>query len=172
MPDVSTLVIGHLQPPDLQLLAVFSTCSSRDPGGPCAFGLEADVSDCFYNYTNECLASWFGINLPLTCSQWKLLGWDGGSIYYDQSKSFEVPKDDTILYPVFRGLCMGWSWALWLANEAVCFAVAGRIERPLGEIRDRLPAPSFEPQQLKLLLTSFNLMAFLWCGQLNNRNQC
>ena len=39
---------------------------------------------------------------------------------------------------------MGWSWALWLANEAVCFAVAGRIERPLGEIRDRLPAPSFD----------------------------
>ena len=48
------------------------------------------------------------------------------------------------LYPVFRGLCMGWSWALWLANEAVCFAVAGRVERPLGEIRDRLPAPRFD----------------------------
>ena len=34
---------------------------------------------------------------------------------------------------------MGWSWALFLANEAVAYAVAGRIERPLGEVRDRLP---------------------------------
>eukprot|EP00435_Cladocopium_sp_Y103_P015295 s2932_g3.t1 len=36
---------------------------------------------------------------------------------------------------------MGWSWALFLANEAVAFITAGRVERPLSEVRDRLPAP-------------------------------
>ena len=111
------------------------------PGEACAFGLEADVSDCFYNYIHEPTASWFGVDLPLTCREWKSLGWAGGAIFSDETQNFFVPADDQILYPVFRGLCMGWSWALFLANEAVAYAVAGRVERPLGEVRDRLPPP-------------------------------
>lgn len=111
------------------------------PGEACAVGLEADVSDCFYNYIHEPTASWFGVDLPLTCGEWKRLGWAGGSIYSDETQSFFTPSESQLLYPVFRGLCMGWSWALFLANEAVAYAVAGRVERPLGEVRDKLPPP-------------------------------
>ena len=78
--------------------------------------------------------------------KWKKLGWGGGPIFSDESQSFFTPADDQILYPVFRGLCMGWAWALFLANEAVAFIVSGRIERPLHEVRDRLPPSNLQNQ--------------------------
>ena len=121
---------------------------SRGEGQPLGYGLEADVSDCFYNYLCDETASWFGIPCPLTCRQWKALGWPGGKIYSDETKLFYEPDDDKILFPVFRGLCMGWAWALFLANEAVAFAVCDRIEKPLSEVRDRLPAPDFGPEAI------------------------
>ena len=111
-------------------------------GQPCAFGLEADVCDCFYNFVNESTASWFGIDLPMSRDEWIRQGWQGGTIYDDASGGFFEPHGDQMLYPVFRGLCMGWSWALFLANEAVAHITAGQLERPLTEVRDRLPAPS------------------------------
>ena len=113
----------------------------RTDGGPCAYGMEADVADCFYNFVCESTASWFGVDLPLPCEEWQRLGWGGGPIYSDASKSFFTPDKHEILFPVFRGLCMGWSWALFFANEAVAFITSGRLERPLSEVRDRLPAP-------------------------------
>ncbi len=112
--------------------------------GPLAFGMEADVSDCFYNFINEKTASWFGVDLPMTCGHWKKLGWGGGPVFSDETQSFFTPADDQTLFPVFRGLCMGWAWALFLANEAVAFIVSGRIERPLQEVRDRLPPPDLQ----------------------------
>lgn len=117
--------------------------SRSDHAAPLAYGLEADVADCFYNYVNPKLASWFGVDTPLRCSQWVKLGWTRAPIFSDATQSYFLPNDDTVLYPVFQGLCMGWAWALFFANEAVAFAVAGRIERPLSEVRDRLPPPTF-----------------------------
>ena len=45
--------------------------------GPLAFGMEADVSDCFYNFMNEKTASWFGVDVPMTCGEMEKvrLGW-------------------------------------------------------------------------------------------------
>ena len=99
------------------------------------------MADCFYNFLCESTASWFGVDMPLTCREWRRQGWKGGAIYSDDARAFYVPDDNEVLFPVFRGLCMGWSWALFLANEAVAFITAGRVERPLGEVRDRFPAP-------------------------------
>lgn len=113
----------------------------QDDGGPLAYGLEADVSDCFYNYVNPQFGSWFGINVKLTARDWIKLGWERRPIFSDEQQCYFTPSDDITLYPVFEGLCMGWSWALFLANEAVAHAVAGRVERPLAEVRDRFPPP-------------------------------
>lgn len=52
-------------------------------GAPCAFGVEADVADCFYNFVCEATASWFGIDMPLPYNEWVRLGWGGGPIYSD-----------------------------------------------------------------------------------------
>ena len=99
------------------------------------------MNDCFYNFFSEELASWFGIRFPLTVGQWVKAGWKPTDIYDDSTGLFFKPNDDLVVFPVFRGLCMGWSWSLHFANEAVCHIVSGRIERPLQEIRDRNPAP-------------------------------
>ena len=60
----------------------------------------------------EGIASWFGIDAPLTVSQWMEFGWKRSAIYSDDSGDFFYPNDDLVVYPVFRGLCMGWTWAL------------------------------------------------------------
>ncbi len=142
--DARRANFAHRAPPTTRLATPRSFLDLQFPktdDGPLAFGLEADVSDCFYNYVCEETASWFGIPLRLTAGEWRELGWPGGPIYDDEMKGFFVPEENQPLYPVFRGLCMGWAWALFFANEAVAFAVADRIERPLMEVRDRLPPP-------------------------------
>lgn len=139
---------SHRPPPCTRLATPRSFLDLQFPmaneGMHCAYGLEADVCDCFYNFVNESTASWFGIDMPLTYDEWIGLGWPGGSIYDDGTGDFFQPRGDQLLFPVFRGLCMGWSWALFLANEAVAHITSGRIERPIAEVRDRLPAPSLD----------------------------
>lgn len=114
-------------------------CGDRVAGEPLAFGLEADFSDCFYDNVNPQLGSWFGVDLKRSAKEWVDLGLERRPVSSDESHSFYVPEDHVQLHPVFEGLCTGWSWALFLANGAVAFPVIGRIEKPLSEIRDRLP---------------------------------
>merc|ERR1712079_67139 len=92
---VNPLALGY-QPP-----AVFWS--------PLAFGSEADVNDCFYNYFTEALASWFGIDRPGTLGFWRQQGWMPTQLFDDDLGGFHALSDDTTVYPVFRGLCMGWS---------------------------------------------------------------
>ena len=143
---------AHKPPPSTRLATPrsFIDVQFKQPadGGPLAYGLEADVADGFYNYLNPKLASWFGLDCPLTAKEWKDLGWRGGKIFSDEPQCYFTPDDLQILHPVFEGVCMGWSWALFLANEAVAFAVAGREDKPLHEIRDRLPAPELGTRAL------------------------
>lgn len=118
---------------DLQL-----PCHQNETAG---YGIEADVNDCFYNFTIEPCASFFGIDMPLSVSQWEKLGWVRQPIYSDETGSFFMPRSEQIVFPVFRGLCMGWSWALFFAQQAVSFIASGQVQRPLREIRDKLPLP-------------------------------
>lgn len=108
---------------------------------PIGYGIEADVNDCFYNYYMEELASWFGIDRPGTIEFWRSQGWQHTDIFDDASQQFFNPKDDLMVYPVFRGLCMGWSWSLYFANESVNYIANGMVDRPLREIRDKTPLP-------------------------------
>ena len=79
--------------------------------------------------------------MPLTVGQWEELGWKKQLIYSDETSTHFAPSSDLVVYPVFRGLCMGWSWALFFAQQAVTFIASGQIQRPLREIRDKLPLP-------------------------------
>jgi hypothetical protein len=100
------------------------------------------VNDCFYNYYMEELASWFGIDRPGSVDFWVKAGWKKCEIFDDLTQQFFHPAYDLMVYPVFRGLCMGWSWSLYFANESVNYIVNGMVERPLQEIRDKAPLPS------------------------------
>ena len=110
------------------------------------WGIEADVCDCFYNFVNPRTASMFGIDHPMSVAQWVQSGWRKIPIFDDDGGCNFTPSDETLVYPVFQGLCMGWSWALFFAQQAVSFIAAGRIERPINEVRDRMPMPDIQQQ--------------------------
>lgn len=141
----------HKAPPTTRLATPRSYLEMQLDAGstdnPAAFGMEADVADCFYNFFHEDTASWFGVDFPLTAGQWWDLGWNGSKIFDEGSKQYVGVDRQTVLFPVFRGLCMGWSWALYFANEAVNHIVNGfSISR--SEVRDQKPFPSFSEQAL------------------------
>ena len=93
---------------------------------PYAWGMEADVNDCFYRFGIPELAHFFSINHPLTTAQWRRLGVDFGRIYDHERGGTFRPDDDQLLYPCFQAVPMGWAWALFFCNEAV---LQYRIER-------------------------------------------
>ena len=105
------------------------------------FGMEADACDCFYNFLIEDLADWFGVDLPLTIAEWKAAGWEPTSLWDSGARTYVTPQDEWTVYPVFRGLCMGWSWALHFANEAVANICNNASVPPSLQVRDRRPTP-------------------------------
>lgn len=103
-------------------------------GSPLAFGIEADVNDCFYNYFTETLASWFGIERRGSIGFWKSEGWISTPLFDDDLQGFTTLDDNAEVFPVFRGLCMGWSWSLFFANESVNFIAGGWVDRPIQQV--------------------------------------
>ena len=102
-----------------------------------------DVGDCFYNFSVECMASWFCADDRETVADLKRMGFEVGMIFDDSVQDFVEPSDDEAVFFAFKGMCMGWSWALWLANEIV--ANQSSIGSGLSEerfIRDKRPAPT------------------------------
>lgn len=141
----------HQLPPTTRLATprAYADLQLSDHGGgqPMGYGMEADVQDCFYNFYHEGLASFFGVDVPHTADEWKTLGWNSCPIYDEIDEitgGYRHPDADTVLFPVFRGLCMGWSWALFFANEAVNFIAHGKIPRPIAEVRDKHPIPDLK----------------------------
>lgn len=109
------------------------------PSGALAAG---DVGDCFYNFTIEPLSSWFCTDDRMTVSELAQLGFDVDSVYDDALGHRVRTSPDECLWFAFGGLCMGWSWALFLANEVVVH------QSQLGSglsanrfLRDKQPAP-------------------------------
>ena len=143
--DARRVNASHKDPPGVRLSTPRSYLDVQFPpadNGPLAYGIEADVNDCFYNYFTEHLASWFGIDRPNTLAFWKQRGWKPSKLFDESQGRYVEFSDETVMYPVFRGLCMGWSWSLYFANERVAHIVSGQVPRPLQEIRDKQPTPS------------------------------
>ncbi|CAE7396843.1 unnamed protein product, partial [Symbiodinium pilosum] len=68
---------------------------------------------------------------------------------YDDDFGQEIPrKPGEKVFCAFKGVPMGWSWALYFANEIVCHQVSTSSGRPgHDEIRDRQPPPRLLPGQ-------------------------
>ena len=146
--DARRVNASHREPPSTRLSTPRSFLDLQLPvskdNSPMAYGIEADVCDCFYNYYCEALASWFGIDMLDSIDNWVSAGWKPTDLFDDHSQSYSRYSGSTTVYPVFRGLCMGWSWSLYFANESVAFITGGSIPRPLCEIRDKTPLPSLD----------------------------
>ncbi|CAK0889596.1 unnamed protein product [Prorocentrum cordatum] len=109
-------------------------------------GREGDVGDCFYNFTIPELASWFGFADQFGTHELTEMGCLPDSIWDDAEGAETKVEDGELLYPCMRAVCMGWSWALYFANEAVTY----RVQRALPDgaekvMREMQLAPTIEP---------------------------
>ena len=105
------------------------------------WGSEMDVSDCFYQFSMPEMSKWFGIDDPRPFKEWQLHGVNFNTVF-DEDLNQEVHiNSDTVLYPVIGVMPMGWSWALWFANETVAAIANGSTINPPAEIREKMRVP-------------------------------
>ena len=90
--------------------------TSLCPAGSHPWGREADVADCFYRFSFPELSDFFAINEPMTQSQWQQMGISAERVFDPRVGADIKTGPDHILYPCFKVIPMGWSWALWLCN--------------------------------------------------------
>ena len=110
---------------------------------------EPDVQDCFWNFSRDEVASYFGID-ELVSVRW--LRERGFVVYYIYQEGGLPPvkaTDDMWLYPVVRAMPMGWSWAMFFATVVVRQMVSESLEESFRGrahafaqlLPDKMPSP-------------------------------
>ena len=83
-------------------------------------------------------------------------------LFFDEDSETDQPLDpDEPVYICFKGMPMGWSWALWLSQEIVsfqCLKACGYSDDSL--VRDKNPPPPVMPGQPPLGIYVDNVHAF------------
>jgi hypothetical protein len=103
-----------------------------------------DVFDCFYQFRVDEAGAWFGLDEPMLASEWAELGIKVEDVYDRRVGRRRPLSGDESLYPTVSAMPMGWSWALYLANECVSYAVRQSAPSPMAELREKLsPLPNF-----------------------------
>ena len=105
------------------------------------WGSECDVSDCFYQFEMPELSKWFGIDFPKQLKWWKEQGINISSVYDEDLQRNITVDDTTVLYPAIGVMPMGWTWALFFANETVAAIARLSSPGPGLEIREKLRVP-------------------------------
>ncbi|CAK0895895.1 unnamed protein product [Prorocentrum cordatum] len=103
------------------------------------FGSSLDLQDSFYQFFSERVAEDFGMDFPERASYYQV-----SHIWTPDGLSPVDP--DELVFPVFRGVPMGWSWALWAVHSSVTSWVSDTL--PGGARRlllDKQPAPVAAP---------------------------
>lgn len=118
--------------------------TSLCPAGSHPWGREADVADCFYRFSFPELSDFFAINEPMTQSQWQQMGISAERVFDPRVGADIKTGPDHILYPCFKVIPMGWSWALWLCNEAVLSIARRGCPWVGGVLRERKPTPQLD----------------------------
>ncbi len=130
----------------------FSSFSLEEAGydvesTPCLPSAETgDVGDCFYNFSIDELSSWFGFGDTFTVQELRKMGIGVTSVYDDQSQTWMPVCDGELLHVCFGGIPMGWSWALYFAQEIVshqCLVACGGGNERL--IKDKSVVPRIRP---------------------------
>ena len=73
----------------------------------------------------------------MSLGELRSLGFSVDRIYDDDLADFASFPDSEQVCFAFRGMCMGWSWALYLANEAVVEQC--RIANSFGTVQEGDP---------------------------------
>eukprot|EP00959_Pyramimonas_sp_CCMP1952_P357499 7485809-Pyramimonas_sp.AAC.1 len=74
------------------------------------------------------------------------MGCRPATVWDDATGAESEVVDGEALHPCMTAACMGWSWALYFANEAVAY----RVEKTLADgpdqiMREMHPAPILKP---------------------------
>ena len=142
------------QPPPVTRLAS-SRCYSdlmveQQEDRPPAWGRECDVNDCFYRFAVPELSHFFAINHPLTAQQWKDLGICSERVFDPDAGCNVKTHSEQLLYPCFQAVPMGWSWALFLCNEAVVSIASKHAGWCDGLIREKRVVPQLDEHRTLL----------------------
>eukprot|EP00438_Fugacium_kawagutii_P019574 Skav228158 [mRNA] locus=scaffold439:19428:23715:+ [translate_table: standard] len=109
-------------------------------------GNEGDVGDCFYNFTIEELASWFCTMDSFSTERLQELDMAPTSIFDDDLQKFTPVVPGETLIPCFRGVCMGWSWALHLAQSIVSHQASLSVNGDSSDlVLDKAVVPDVTP---------------------------
>lgn len=109
-------------------------------------GNEGDVGDCFYNFTIEELASWFCTFDSFSVERLAELGMEPTTIFDDDLQKYTPVQPGEVLIPCFRGVCMGWSWALHLAQSIVTHQASLSVNGDSSDLLlDKAIVPDISP---------------------------
>ena len=101
----------------LDLSAAAAECPSGTGGTALDLeAAEADVDDAFYNWIVPELGSWFGLEYGFSGATLIARGFH--TVWSDTAGCGVAVGPDTIYWPVFHRLCMGWSWSLFFCQDA------------------------------------------------------
>ncbi|CAK0874494.1 unnamed protein product, partial [Prorocentrum cordatum] len=123
--------------------AALAEAGWRVPDGspPQVFGASLDLQDSFYQFFAERVAEDFGMDFPERAA-------DHG-VAHIWSPDGPSPVDpDELVFPVLRGVAMGWSWALWAVRSSVtCWVVDALPGGARRLVLDEQPAPVAAPSR-------------------------
>eukprot|EP00435_Cladocopium_sp_Y103_P021954 s1233_g5.t1 len=104
------------------------------------YGTEMDVADCFYQFSLPQCAKWFGINDPRPVREWRSAGISFERVFDEDLDQWVDVSAESTVYPVFNAMPMGWTWALFFANETVSH-IAKMGASSCLEVREKLHVP-------------------------------
>ena len=105
---------------------------------PAVFGASLDLRDSFYQFSSDVTAGDFGFDFPEQAGVW------GVTSYWTPDGPQQVSPEQE-LFPVFRGVPMGWSWALWAVHSTVAHWTARALGGANRLVMDRLAPPTPAP---------------------------
>ena len=107
-----------------------------------------DVGDCFYNFTVPAACSWFSTGDSITRREMQAWNIEETTIYDDELGHETDLALDEAVFIVFKGVPMGWSWALYIAQEVVSWQVLQALGMDDSKlIKDKQPPPTIQPSQ-------------------------
>ena len=97
---------------DLSDEALRSAC--LDPDNVELWMATLDLVDYFYQFHDLNVASWWGVDFPERADVWGVT-----RCWCEDAQAFVDVHPHELLYFVFEGMPMGWSWALYFAQAAM-----------------------------------------------------
>ena len=110
-----------------------------DGGG--AWMASGDLEDSFYQFTSQALGGDFAFDFPEDAGTY-----DCTRVWCEQRGDWVSVDSSVTVFPVFCGIGMGWSWALWAVHNLVEHKVeAARSDMQGSFVRDKCPPPVVRP---------------------------